>query len=87
MRLLPKPKPMPAIDGGISNGAEFAGVVIVFFLIGLGVDAWAGTTPWFMIALTVFGMCGHFVRVYYAYSARMESLEAERAEISRGVQQ
>lgn len=78
---------MPALDGSISNGAEFAGVVVVFFLIGLALDAWAGTTPWFMIALTVFGMGGHFVRVYYAYSARMEALEAERAELSRGGQQ
>lgn len=85
MKFLPKPKPMTSIDSSISNGAELAGVVVVFFLIGLGIDAWLGTTPWLMITLAVFGLVGQFTKMYYAYTARMKELEAHRAENARGV--
>ena len=84
MRLLPKPKPMNAIDSSISNGAELAGVVVVFFLIGLGLDTWLGTTPWFMLGFLVFGVVGQFTKMYYAYSERMRTLESQRSESSRG---
>ena len=83
LKFLPKPKPVTAIDSSISNGAELAGVVLVFFLIGLGIDVWAGTTPWFMIALTVFGTVGQFVKMYFTYSARMRTLEQARADAVR----
>ena len=85
MRLLPKPKPMTAIDSSISNGAEIAGSVLVFFLMGFGLDMWLGTTPWFMIGLVLFGVTGQFVKTYYTYSARMEALEKARADSARGV--
>lgn len=83
MKLIPTPKPLPAGDRGISQGAEFAGSVVVFFLIGLGLDAWLGTTPIFMVALVVFATVGQFVKMWYAYSAEMTRLEAERAEVGR----
>ena len=82
---MPKPKPMAPIDSSISNGAELAGVIVVFFLIGLGIDAWLGTTPWVMIALCLFGVAGQFTKMYFVYSARMQKLEQDRAEIARGV--
>ncbi|MEY3588801.1 MAG: putative F0F1-ATPase subunit Ca2+/Mg2+ transporter [Actinomycetota bacterium] len=85
VRLLPKPKPMAPIDSSISNGAELAGGVLVFFLIGFGLDMWLGTTPWFMIGLVIFGVVGQFVKMYYEYSARMEMLERERAQSARGI--
>lgn len=85
VRLLPKPKPMAPIDSSISNGAELAGGVLVFFLIGFGLDMWLDTTPWFMIGLVIFGVVGNFVKMYYAYSARMQTLERERAESARGI--
>lgn len=85
MKFLPQPKkPVKSMDNSISNGAELAGVVIVFFLIGLGVDHWRHTTPWFMVGLTVFGVVGQFIKMYYAYSAQMENLEAERLNSSTG---
>lgn len=87
LKLMPKPKPMTSIDSSISNGAELAGVVAVFFLIGLGLDFWLGTTPWFMIVLALFGMIGQFTKMYYAYTARMKELERHRAESARGVPQ
>ena len=87
MRLLPKPKPVSGIDSSISQGAELAGSVLVFFLIGFGLDVWLGTTPGFMIGLVLFGVIGQFVKMYYAYSARMRTLEQERADAARGVRQ
>ena len=85
LKFLPKPKPVTAIDSSISNGAELAGVVLVFFLIGFGLDMWLDTTPWFMIGLVLFGVTGQFVKMYYTYSARMETLERERARSARGI--
>ena len=73
MKFLPKPKPVTAIDSSISNGAELAGVVLVFFLIGLGLDVWLGTTPLFMLALTVFG-------TIHTYERLLARTRAERDE-------
>lgn len=87
MRFLPKPKPVSGIDSSISQGAELAGGVFVFFLIGFGLDAWLDTTPWFMIGLVLFGVTGQFVKMYYSYSARMHTLEQERSEAARGAHQ
>lgn len=84
MRLLPKPKPMPSVDSSISNGAELAGVVIVFFLIGLGLDTWLGTTPLFMIGMLVFGVAGQFTKMYYVYNDRMKALEDHRSREASG---
>jgi len=71
------------VDRGISQGAELAVGVLVFFAIGLGIDSWLDTTPVFMIGLTVFGVVGYFVRMYYAYNSEMTRLEQERAAKSR----
>jgi hypothetical protein len=37
-----------------------------------------------MIVLTVFGVVGYFVRMYYAYNSAMMKLEQERLDKSRG---
>ena len=70
----------------MSQGAEFAGGIIVFFLIGLGLDVWLNTTPIFMVALTLFSMVGQFVKMYYAYSRAMDHQQQKRAEAARGDQ-
>ena len=79
MKFLPTPRPADTIDTNVSRGAEMAGTVLVFFLIGLGLDAWLGTTPVFMIGASVFAVVGHFVKTWYVYNDTMEKLEAERA--------
>ncbi|MCE2854494.1 MAG: AtpZ/AtpI family protein [Ilumatobacteraceae bacterium] len=68
----------------VSSGAEIVGGLVVFFLIGMGLDAWFGTKPIFMIVLTVFAVVAQFVRIYVVYSARMESLEARRTDAAKG---
>ena len=83
MKLIPKPKPI-ALNSSASQGAELAGGILVFFLIGFGLDTWLGTTPGFMIALTIFAVVGNFVKMYYSYSSAMRHHESERAAAARG---
>lgn len=85
MKLFPKPKPMTQANTNVSQGIELAAGIFVFFLIGLGIDVWLGTTPVFMIALTVFSVVGNFVKMYYAYTHTMTLLEAQRAKNAQGV--
>ena len=59
---------------------DIAITVLLFFGIGFALDRWLGTTPWFMIGLTVLACVGFFISFKYQYTARMEQLEAERAE-------
>lgn len=83
MKFLPKPKPVSVMNTNVSEGVELAVGIIVFFFIGFGVDAWAGTTPLFMIIFTVFAVIGNFVKMYYSYSRAMSHEEEERARLSR----
>lgn len=84
MKLIPTPKPLPAGNKSLSQGVELAASVAVFFLLGFGLDAWWGTTPFLMIAFVVFAMVGQSVKMYFAYSSDMKRLEAERVEAGRG---
>ena len=59
---------------------DIALTVALFFGIGFGLDRWLGTTPLFMIGLTVLAAIGFFVRFKYQYDAAMDEHEAERAE-------
>ena len=86
MKLLPKPKPVSAMNTHVPQGVELAVGILVFFLIGLAIDSWLGTTPIFMIVLTIFSVAGNFVRMYYSYSQTMDALEAQRAENASGAQ-
>jgi len=85
MKLLPTPERIraasaPAGDQGLGQGAEIAIGLLVFFGIGAGIDWLVGSTPVFMIALTLFCAVGQFVRVWYGYDSRMRSLEAQRSQ-------
>jgi F0F1-type ATP synthase assembly protein I len=73
-KIIPSSRP----DVAVSHGTELAGGLLVFFLIGLGLDAWLGTRPLFMISLSVFAAVGSGIRMYYAYTAKMQKLEDER---------
>ena len=57
--------------------------VLVFFLIGFAIDYFAGTTPLFMIVMTVFSCVGNFIKMWFGYDIAMKRLEAERAETRR----
>ena len=53
-------RPVTAAEGaaesrGWAIGIEFVGVILVSAALGYFIDRFAGTTPWVMIALLVFG--------------------------------
>ena len=76
------PRNRPGVH--VSNGADIAGSLVVFFLIGFLLDLWLDTTPIFMIALSVFAMVGTGVRMYYAYTEKMKQLEEDRRNAATG---
>lgn len=82
-KLIPATRPTTSI----SNGAEIAGGMLVFFLIGLGLDAWLDTRPVFMIAMSVFAAAGIGARTYYAYNIKMEQLEEDRRNLAKAPSQ
>jgi F0F1-type ATP synthase assembly protein I len=87
LKFLPTPKAPVVLDKGISQGAELAVGILVFFGIGALIDWWLGTRPVFMVALTIFAMIGYFVRIYFTYSVAMSELEEKRSQESRGATQ
>ncbi len=87
MKLLPTPKTPVVLDKGISQGAELAVGILVFFGIGALIDWWLGTIPVFMITLTIFGMVGYFVRIYFTYNVAMTELEEKRSQDTYGAKQ
>ena len=84
VKFLPKINTSRAANTNVSQGAEFAGSIVVFFLLGFGLDAWLNTTPVFMITGVVFSTVGQFIKVYYTYNSQMERLERERAHVAEG---
>ena len=78
MKLLPKQTRVDTQDG-LGLGIEAAVITLLFFGIGYGLDWLFGTTPIFMIVLTVVGAVGLFAKWKYRYDDRMDELEAQRA--------
>jgi hypothetical protein len=76
---LPKVIAKPRPDDGLGKGMELALTLALFVGLGLLLDRWLGTAPWFAIGLSVFGVAGQTARMWYGYEARMRALEAERA--------
>jgi F0F1-type ATP synthase assembly protein I len=62
----------------LGHGMDAAFMLVLFFGAGYGLDRLFGTTPIFMIVLTLVGAVGLFVTFWYRYDARMQELEAER---------
>lgn len=79
MKLLPTPTRIKTTpNDALGHGMDAALTVLLFFGIGFALDRWLGTTPWFMIALTVVAAVGYFFKFKYRYDLQMERLEAER---------
>ncbi len=82
-KLIPNKRP----GTPVSNGAELAVGLLVFFAIGFLLDMWLETQPIFMILLSVFSLLGMGVRTYYAYNEQMKKHEDDRRKaLSEGRQ-
>ncbi len=79
MKLFPTNLRVSRTDDSFGRGMDVALTVLLFFGIGFAIDRWLGTTPLFMIVMTVLASVGFFASFKYRYDARMEQLEAERA--------
>ena len=75
----PPPRINTAVDDKLGKGIDLALVTLVFLGVGYGLDRVFGTKPLFMIVLVVLAVVGEFIRFWYAYDAKMKSLESQRA--------
>lgn len=62
--------PQPGPWRHVGMGLEFAGSVLAMALVGYGVDRWAGTGPWGLIAGVALGAVGGmYLLIKRAWSA------------------
>jgi F0F1-type ATP synthase assembly protein I len=84
MKLLPSPsriKTSPfktSANDSLGHGMDAALMILVFFGGGFLLDRWLGTTPLFMIALSLVAAIGYFLKFKYRYDLEMDRLDAER---------
>jgi F0F1-type ATP synthase assembly protein I len=78
--VLVRPSSSASVDQGLGQGMEMAITVAVFLGLGWLLDLAFGTQPAFMIGFVVFSVVGQSVKMWFAYDARMKTLEAERRE-------
>jgi F0F1-type ATP synthase assembly protein I len=85
--VLVRPNSSTSVDQGLGQGMEMAITVAVFLGLGWLLDLAFGTQPAFMIGLVVFSVVGQSVKMWFAYDARMKTLEAERRQAAVAHQQ
>jgi F0F1-type ATP synthase assembly protein I len=66
-------------NDSLGQGMDLALTVLLFLLIGFGLDSWLDTKPMFTIALVLLAAIGSGIAMYYRYAAAMKAHEAERA--------
>lgn len=80
MKLIP---PTPRVHGAgnstSTQGLDAAITVVLFLGVGYLLDRWLGTTPIFMIVMTLLAAIGWFAKFKYRYELDMARHEAEFA--------
>lgn len=61
---------------GLSRAFEIAVTPAIFFMFGYALDRYIGTVPIFSIVLLLAAFIGMFIRLWYAYDAKMNELES-----------
>ncbi len=69
---------------GWSGSADVFGSILAGLLIGLGLDAWFGTSPVFVVGFVVVAAIGAFYKSY-ADSERIEEQAQEALRIRNGL--
>jgi F0F1-type ATP synthase assembly protein I len=78
MKLLPTQPRANNTEDAVGLGIEAATIVALFFGIGYLIDWLSGTTPVFMIIMTVLGAIGLFAKLKYRYDDKMDEHDALR---------
>jgi hypothetical protein len=79
MNLLPLKKTTRVdTQDAMGHGMDAVFMLVLFLGAGYGLDQVFGTMPLFMIAMTVLGSVGLFLKFKYRYNDRMDELEAQR---------
>lgn len=80
MKFLPKPRTDVKVstEDSLGHGMDAVIVMVIFLGAGFGLDWLFGTTPVFMIVLTILGAIGLFAKFKYSYEARMDEHESQR---------
>lgn len=84
MKLLPSPSRLKSSplrsspNDSLGHGMDAALTILVFFAGGFALDRWLGTTPVFMIVMTLVAAVGYFLKFKYRYDLEMDRLDAER---------
>ena len=89
MKLVPEqPQANSAVGDALATAFEFAATIAIFVAIGFGLDWWLGTTPIFLVSVTIFVLIGQTVRLWFHYGAEIEKHEeARRQRIGRAPEQ
>jgi F0F1-type ATP synthase assembly protein I len=69
---------------GWSGSADIFGSILAGLLIGLGLDAWFGTSPVFVVGFVVVAAIGAFFKSY-ADSEQLEELAKDAMRIRDGL--
>jgi F0F1-type ATP synthase assembly protein I len=69
-----------ATDSALGKGMDFAFTLALFFALGYGLDRWIGTTPLFMILLSVASIIGLTLRIWSRYEADMQAHDEARRQ-------
>ena len=85
MKLPPaSPRLKTSPNDSLGHGMDAALTILLFFGVGFVLDRWLGTTPWFMIGMSLLAAVGYFLKFKYRYDLEMDKLDAERrARIER----
>jgi F0F1-type ATP synthase assembly protein I len=60
----------------LARSFELVGAPLIFGFGGHFLDRWLGTSPWFLIVLSLLALAGTAVRMYYGYEHDMREEEA-----------
>jgi len=71
------------VRGWSASGDLFASI-LAGLLIGLGLDAWFGTSPFFVVLFIVVAAIGGYLKMY-AESSKIEEQAREAMRIRRGL--
>ena len=73
--LRPAPTAVSSTANALSRAFDVAATTVVFGLLGWLLDRWLGTSPVFLVIVSLLAAIGQFVRLAYSYTAEMRVQE------------